>query len=709
MRPILGGEGPNARAGSGCDVPTGPRSSRARSQLRALPAVIAGGALWASGGVAQEATRFESEILAFERADLANPPPASSAVFTGSSSIRGWPGLAGAFPPYAVLNRGFGGSEMSDLLYYFDRVVAVYQPAFVIVYEGDNDLAGGKSVEQVIADYRTFRDRAQAVLPGTGVGFLAVKPSPSREAYLDAQRAVNAALAAMADEDPGVEFIDVFTPMLDADGRPRAGLFQSDMLHMNATGYAIWTALVAPVLDTWMGKGTDDPDPVSFTREPQDQTVEEFHAVTFEAGVRGTPPVALQWLRDGQPVAGARLVRLTLDPVSREDDGAAFALTASNRVSTQTSATAVLRVVPDVTPPVPLSVASPDGRDFTVTFSERVDAETARQAGAYRLNGGAAMVTSAVVGDDGDSVVLSVKPSVQGVFTLTFDGVTDRAGNPVASGTTLTGEVMDPARQPWLFDFGATARPTRPGPAPDDPTFVWNNVTDAIATMPGGRLLEIVNRVGRPTDASLIILRRFNGANQDGASTGSPFPGNAAGDSLFGNTEPFGGLSNVFPAFRLSRLDPALAYDFHFFASRLGVGDNHETRYSVIGAITATAVLDAANNSASTATVRGMRPTAAGEVVVTLGPSPANDSASHFTYLGALQVTPREPEWRLALPRIEAGELRLEWEGGGVLHWAPTIRGPWTPLLPAVASPVVEPLAPAPARFYRLQDSDTLP
>ena len=200
---------------------------------------------------AQDATRFESDIQAFESADRASPPPVDPVLFVGSSSIRIWTDLVATFPNYPVLNRGFGGSYMSDLLYYFDRVVAVYQPAFILVYEGDNDLADGKSVDQVYSEYVAFLAKVKQQLPTADVAFISVKPSPSRAAVLGATRQLNARLEALAADDPVLQFIDVFTSMLDASGQPRAELFGSDMLHMNATGYALWKTVIGPVLDAW--------------------------------------------------------------------------------------------------------------------------------------------------------------------------------------------------------------------------------------------------------------------------------------------------------------------------------------------------------------------------------------------------------------------------------------------------------------------------
>ena len=46
-------------------------------------------------------------------------------------------------------------------------------------------------------------------------------------------------------------FIDTFTPMLTADGRPRADVYLKDGLHPNAEGYAIWASILRPILDKY--------------------------------------------------------------------------------------------------------------------------------------------------------------------------------------------------------------------------------------------------------------------------------------------------------------------------------------------------------------------------------------------------------------------------------------------------------------------------
>lgn len=193
--------------------------------------------------------RFEPEIRKFEIVDQRTPPPARPVLFTGSSSIRLWDTLSKDFPKHPVINRGFGGSHMSDLNFYFDRIVKPYRPSLIVVYEGDNDLAAGKAVDAVYADYLHFLKRVRIELPGTPVLLLAAKPSPSRTTLLGNQRDLDHRLQQLASTTPEIHFIDTFHPLVDALGKPRRELFREDFLHMNAKGYALWRELISPVLD----------------------------------------------------------------------------------------------------------------------------------------------------------------------------------------------------------------------------------------------------------------------------------------------------------------------------------------------------------------------------------------------------------------------------------------------------------------------------
>jgi lysophospholipase L1-like esterase len=147
-----------------------------------------------------------------------------------------------------VLNRGFGGSQLRDATWYADEVAIHYQPRQVVLYAGDNDIDAGRPPQQVLADFRAFVARIRRDLSDVPIAWLAIKPSLARIDQLPAQREANALVKAEAARMRDVVFIDVATPMLDADGKPLAELFLADGLHMNDEGYALWRGIVMPYL-----------------------------------------------------------------------------------------------------------------------------------------------------------------------------------------------------------------------------------------------------------------------------------------------------------------------------------------------------------------------------------------------------------------------------------------------------------------------------
>ena len=193
--------------------------------------------------------RFEPEILKFEAIDRRSPPPPRPILCVGSSSIRLWTGLPKEIQGRPVLNRGFGGSTFKDLLFYFDRVVLPYGPSVMVVYEGDNDLAEGRSPAEVSRDIALFLDRALTELRGTRVVLLTVKPSPARKHLMEAQREFNLRLQRLVPTRSGVVLVDVASPLLDAQGLPDPKFFAADGLHLNAAGYEAWSKPVLKAIE----------------------------------------------------------------------------------------------------------------------------------------------------------------------------------------------------------------------------------------------------------------------------------------------------------------------------------------------------------------------------------------------------------------------------------------------------------------------------
>ena len=187
---------------------------------------------------------WEKSIQAFEAKDAESPPPEGAVLFVGSSSIVFWRSLAEDFTPLPVINRGFGGSQMNHLNYYRDRIVHKYKPKIIVVYEGDNDIAAGLTVAQVLEDYEDFITYVEDTLPNAKVCFIAIKPSVRREALWPTMSEVNKEMHQRAGSRDGVCFCDIGSPMLNKKGGPTPELFVSDGLHINAEGYGIWTETI---------------------------------------------------------------------------------------------------------------------------------------------------------------------------------------------------------------------------------------------------------------------------------------------------------------------------------------------------------------------------------------------------------------------------------------------------------------------------------
>jgi len=188
---------------------------------------------------------FEKEIAAFEAADKKATPPKDAVLFVGSSTIRIWTTLTEDFPKLIVINRGFGGSQIADSVRYADRIIISYHPRRIVLYAGDNDLAAGKSPEQVLHDFAELVDKVHAALPGVPISFISIKPSIAREKLMTQILDANRLIESYAKTHKDVDYIDIVPVMIDGNGKPRKELFRADGLHMSRKGYELWVPIIA--------------------------------------------------------------------------------------------------------------------------------------------------------------------------------------------------------------------------------------------------------------------------------------------------------------------------------------------------------------------------------------------------------------------------------------------------------------------------------
>ena len=200
------------------------------------------------GQAQPDPTRYESQILKFEEQDFSSPPPSNAILLVGSSSIRFWSNASSELAPLTIIQRGFGGSVMQDVIHYFDRIVAKYNPRAIVLYEGDNDLAYGLPPSTVLSQFDTLTTMIKTELPNTRIYILSIKPSIARAHLWHLAVDVNVGFSERAAVDKKIIHIPIDKYLNNTDGSFRNDIFVADQLHLNTFGYAIWSDVIRAAL-----------------------------------------------------------------------------------------------------------------------------------------------------------------------------------------------------------------------------------------------------------------------------------------------------------------------------------------------------------------------------------------------------------------------------------------------------------------------------
>ncbi len=193
---------------------------------------------------------WDASIRTFEARDRGRPPAPGMIVFTGSSSFTLWSGMEADLAPLPVLNRGFGGARMQDVVHYAGRIVLPYRPRAVVLFAGTNDIAWPKpaTAQQVYAGYLAFVQCIHAALPETPIYFVGITPTLARWEYWSLAQEANRLIREHTQSDPRLHFVDLTGELLGPDGKPDRSLYRLDKLHPNRKGYQRWTAVLKPRL-----------------------------------------------------------------------------------------------------------------------------------------------------------------------------------------------------------------------------------------------------------------------------------------------------------------------------------------------------------------------------------------------------------------------------------------------------------------------------
>lgn len=199
---------------------------------------------------AQEKPMFWQDIQNFKKLNLENPPAENAILLVGSSSFTKWTDVANYFPDKTIINRGFGGSRLTDLNDYAEDLLNPYQPKQIIIYCGENDFADNDKLKAdvVVERFKTFYKKIRAKFPKIEVDYISIKYSPSREKLWPQMKEANKKIADFMKKQPNAEFIDITKVMQDENGNVRKDLFVEDMLHMTPEGYRLWTSVMNPYM-----------------------------------------------------------------------------------------------------------------------------------------------------------------------------------------------------------------------------------------------------------------------------------------------------------------------------------------------------------------------------------------------------------------------------------------------------------------------------
>ena len=199
---------------------------------------------------AQEKPAFWDDIQAFKKQDSVSPPPKNAILFIGSSSFTMWKDVQTYFPSFTIINRGFGGSSLTDVIRYSDEIIIPYQPKQIVIYCGENDLAGSDDVKgrMVFDRFKQLFKIMRRHYPKAKLTYVSMKPSPSRLHLMSKMLEGNLLIKNFLKKKKKTSFVDAYHNMLNRDGTPMKDIFLEDNLHMNAKGYTIWQKLIEPHL-----------------------------------------------------------------------------------------------------------------------------------------------------------------------------------------------------------------------------------------------------------------------------------------------------------------------------------------------------------------------------------------------------------------------------------------------------------------------------
>lgn len=193
---------------------------------------------------------FAPEIQAFEAMDKEMAPKKGGILFVGTTAIRSCVNIAERFTGYSITQRGLTDSETSNILHFAEKIITPYRPSILFIYDGEDDIVNGKTPEVAYAEFVKLAKFVSEKLPETKVCFISVQPSPGRAAFQKSFEAYNSKVRLYITQQAcDWTYLDISTPLLNADGSAKESLFESDKITLNTNGYDVWEQAIKTYLE----------------------------------------------------------------------------------------------------------------------------------------------------------------------------------------------------------------------------------------------------------------------------------------------------------------------------------------------------------------------------------------------------------------------------------------------------------------------------
>jgi len=200
---------------------------------------------------AEENFRWEEDIRRIDSLNAVEYSNENTLLVTGSSSVRLWDSIYTDLAPYQVMQRGYGGSKLSDFNLYAERIIKPHPFKAIVIFVA-NDIHGGdddRSPREMFQLYQILVEKIRKRNPHTPVFWIETTPTPSRWHVIDPVRKANRLIRDWSDESDDLFFISTFDAYLTLEQLPDSSYFREDMLHLNRKGYKQWAGIILSSLE----------------------------------------------------------------------------------------------------------------------------------------------------------------------------------------------------------------------------------------------------------------------------------------------------------------------------------------------------------------------------------------------------------------------------------------------------------------------------